>query len=208
MDEKRVTYSAAIVAGRTGTYITIAPKADSKGNYVEGDAAKPVRLFIPGLFQSSCDETFERDTKTAAMRDMADIQRYQYAKLLHDGTSVGYSKDSGFYKIISTKGKTIKIPIDENEMLASLNRQNIIDKSAEQLLNTIGSDGKPLNHNVNGVEVPYDIPALGKLLASAGVQELYEDQDVDKGTKLQEENNIYNNIMQILNNFYYNSNNN
>ena len=51
-------------------------------------------------------------------------------------------------------------------------------------------------------------PALGKLLASAGVQELYEDQDVDKGTKLQEENNIYNNIMQILNNFYYNSNNN
>ena len=93
-------------------------------------------------------------------------------------------------------------------MLASLNRQNIIDKSAEQLLNTIGSDGKPLNHNVNGVEVPYDIPALGKLLASAGVQELYEDQDVDKGTKLQEENNIYNNIMQILNNFYYNSNNN
>ena len=208
MDEKRVTYSAAIVAGRTGTYITIAPKADNKGNYVEGDAAKPVRLFVPGLFQSSCDETFERDTKTAAMRDMADIQRYQYAKLLHDGTSVGYSKDSGFYKIISTKGKTIKIPIDENEMLASLNRQNIIDKSAEQLLNTIGSDGKPLNHNVNGVEVPYDIPALGKLLASAGVQELYEDQDVDKGTKLQEENNIYNNIMQILNNFYYNSNNN
>ena len=93
-------------------------------------------------------------------------------------------------------------------MLASLNRQNIIDKSAEQLLNIIGSDGKPLNHNVNGVKVPYDIPALGKLLASAGVQELYEDQDVDKGTKLQEENNIYNNIMQILNNFYYNSNNN
>ena len=67
---------------------------------------------------------------------------------------------------------------------------------------------KPLNHNINGVEVPYDIPALGKLLASAGVQELYEDQYVDKGTKLQEENNIYNNIMQILNNFYYNSNNN
>lgn len=108
MDEKRVTYSAAIVAGRTGTYITITPKADNKGNYVEGDAAKPVRLFIPGLFQSSCDETFERDTKTAAMRDMADIQRYQYAKLLHDGTSVGYSKDSGFIKQYLQKEKLLK----------------------------------------------------------------------------------------------------
>lgn len=209
MDENRVTYSAAIVAGRTGTYITIAPKADSKGNYVEGDAAKPVRLFVPGLFQSSCDETFERDTKTAAMRDMADIQRYQYSKLLHDGTSVGYTKDSGFYKQISVNGQTVKVPIDESEMLASLNKQNIIDKSAEQLLSSIGEDGQPLTHEVNGVEVPYDISAMGKLLASAGTQELFDGQDIDKGTRLQEENNIYNNIMEILNNFYsnYNTNN-
>lgn len=209
MDEGRVTYSAAIVAGRTGTYITIAPKADNKGNYMEGDAAKPMRLFIPGLFQSSCDETFENDTKTAAMRDMADIQTYQYAKQLHDGTAVGYDERVGFYKQMVSNGKLNIVPVDEEEVLASLNRQNIIDKSADQLISNIGEDGKPLTHDVNGVETPYDLSAMGKLLASAGTQELFDGMSIDKGTRLQEENNIYNDIMNILNNFYanYNTNN-
>jgi len=209
MDEGRVTYSAAIVAGRTGTYITIAPKADNKGNYMEGDAAKPMRLFIPGLFQSSCDETFENDTKTTAMRDMADIQTYQYAKQLHDGTAVGYDERVGFYKQMVSNGKLNIVPVDEEEVLASLNRQNIIDKSADQLISSIGADGKPLTRNVNGVETPYDISAMGKLLASAGTQELFDGIAIDKGTQLQEENNIYNDIMNILNNFYanYNTNN-
>lgn len=51
----------------------------------------------------------------------------------------------------------------------------------------------------NGKQVPQDINALGDLLASAGVEELYPKDEYSESNRLSAKNDIYVQIMKILN---------
>lgn len=198
--DKRVTYSAAIHGGETGTYITISPDKDKDGNFSKGDTEQGMTLFIPGLFKSSCDEVFERDTKTLAVRDLADMKHWEYGKTLSSGEYVGYDKDYGTYiKMVDEYGKSIKVPKGEDYILHKLNEDHIVSQSAMQLSTMFNDDGSIKTINKNGKETPRDIQSMGDLLASAGVNELYPQGQYSEDDRLSAKNNIYIQIMNILN---------
>lgn len=207
MDEKRLTYSAAIHEGEVGTYITISPAVDKDKNQVSGEYGQPMRIFIPGLFKSSCDESFNSDTKQMSVRDNADMRRWNYGKFLKNGEYVGYDKEIGAYKLVDDgKGNQIKSPITTDNMLQLLNEENIIDKSVSTLLQNIDNEGNPLSYTKNGKTYTYDIEERAQTLANVATNELYPKGKYSDGERLQYANNLYNTIMEQLSKSFYKRN--
>jgi hypothetical protein len=194
MDNDRITYSAAIVGGETGTYITISPKADKDGEFDDGEANKGYRIFVPGLFKSSCDASFESRTELQSVRDYNDMKRWEYAKNLQDGDRVGYDKTIGPYKVVSDNtGNLLKLPIEEKEMLVKLNKDNIIKQSAQMILSNIGDDGKlKVNNGYTTIE------SMAAMLAQAAIMELNETVKYDDLDYAGEQNDIYRRIIEYV----------
>lgn len=204
MDDKRLTYSAAMHEGEVGTYITISPKVDSNGNPVIGYYGQGMRIFIPGLFKSSCDESFNADTKQMSVRENADMRRWNYGKFLKNGEYVGYDKEIGAYKIDTDEsGNQIKVPITTEEILQRLNEENIIDSSVSTLLSNIDEEGNPLQYTSNGTTYTYDIEERAQTLANVATNELYPKGKYTDGERLRHANDIYNTIMSELSKNFY-----
>lgn len=207
MDKKAVTYSAAMHGGQVGTYITINPMKEEDGSPVK-ELSHGYRIFVPGLFKSSCDESFESDTQTAAARDLADMKHWNYGKKLSDGNYIGYDSSVGTYKYVKDNaGNQIKLPISQEEALQELNKENIIQSSAEVLMSNLDAKGNPLQQNINGKLQSYNIETSAKTLAAVGVNELYPKGIYSDGQRLEEHNNIYNLIMELLNSVINKQNN-
>lgn len=199
MNKKAVTYSAAMHGGQVGTYITIDPVKEEDGSPVK-ELGHGYRIFVPGLFKSSCDEAFENDTQTAAARDLADMKHWNYGKHLSDGNYVGWDDNIGVYTYErDANGRQVKVQKSQEWALQQLNRENIIQKSAETLMANLDKDGNPLQQNVNGQLQPYDLENAAKTLAAVGVNELYPKGTYSDGQRLEAHNDIYNRIMEILN---------
>lgn len=204
MDDKRLTYSAAMHEGEVGTYITISPKVDSNGNPVIGYYGQGMRIFIPGLFKSSCDESFNADTKQMSVRENADMRRWNYGKFLKNGEYVGYDKEIGAYKIDTDEsGNKIKVPITTEDILQRLNEENIIDSSVSTLLSNIDEEGNPLQYTSNGTTYTYDIEERAQTLANVATNELYPKGKYNDGERLRHANDIYNTIMSELSKNFY-----
>lgn len=207
MNDNRLTYSAAMHEGEVGTYITITAATDKDKNQVSGEYGQPMRIFIPGLFKSSCDESFNSDTKQMAVRDNADMRRWNYGKSLKNGTYVGYDKNIGAYELIyDENGNKVKSPISTEKMLQLLNEENIIDESVSTLLDNIDAEGNPLQYTNNGKTHTYDIEERAQILANVATNEVYPKGKYSYGEMLQYSNNIYNTIMAQLNNRLYKRN--
>lgn len=199
MNKKAVTYSAAMHGGQVGTYITIDPVKEEDGSPVK-ELGHGYRIFVPGLFKSSCDESFENDTQTAAARDLADIKHWKYGKHLSDGNYVGWDDKIGVYTYEKdADGRQVEVQKSQEWALQQLNRENIIQKSAETLMANLDKDGNPLQQTVNGQLQPYDLETSAKTLAAVGVNELYPKGTYSDGQRLEAHNDIYNRIMEILN---------
>lgn len=207
MNDKRLTYSAAIHEGEVGTYITITGATDKDKNQVSGEYGQPMRIFVPGLFKSSCDESFNSDTKQMSVRDNADMRRWNYGKFLKNGEYVGYDKEMGAYKLATDEnGNEIKIPISTDNMLQLLNEENIINQSVSKLLQNIDNEGNPLSYIANGKTYTYDIEERAQTLANVATNELYPKGKYSDGERLQYANDIYNIIMKQLSKSFYKRN--
>lgn len=204
MNDNRLTYSAAMHEGEVGTYITISQKVDENANAVEGDYGKGMRIFIPGLFKSSCDESFNADTKQMSVRENADMRRWNYGKFLKNGEYVGYDKEIGAYKLDTDEsGNKIKVPITTEDILQRLNEENIIDSSVSTLLSNIDEEGNPLQYTSNGKTYTYDIKERAQTLANVATNELYPKDKYSDGERLRHANDIYNTIMSELSKNFY-----
>lgn len=211
MDDKRLTYSAAMHGGEIGTYITISPEKDKDGNYSSGNAEQGYRIFVPGLFKSSEDESFANDTKTKAARDYADMQHWNFGKRLQDGTYIGHSAEDGDYMLVNAdNGEQVRVPISEENMLQLLNQNHIINNSVAALISALDEKGNPIMvQNKDGESVPFDIDSSADKLATAAVNELYPEARYTKGDRLYFQNSIYKRILEILEETYnYNNSNN
>lgn len=203
MDDKRLTYSAAMHNGEVGTYITITPATDKDKNIVKGDYGQGLRVFVPNLFKSSCDQTFNADTKQMAVRDNADMKRWNYGKFLKDGNYVGYDKNIGAYVLTKDEyGENIKTSIGEDKMLQLLNRENIINTSVSTLIKNMDDEGNPLTYEKNGKTYTYDIKDMAKKFSSVGTNELYPKESYSGGERLMQQNDMYNTIMYLLEKLY------
>lgn len=200
IDQNRVAYAAAMVGGELGTYITISPKVDSHNNIEKGEYAKSRRMFIPGLFKNTCDESFKQNTKQRAVVDNQQLKRFNYGTRLADGSFVGYDKRYGAYKkVIDDQGNEIKVSIDEQEMLQSLNKHHILNQAyraaAEYVLYESVPDVKVVNNKKISVTVEDKILNVVK----HGVNELYPKDRYTNGKRLIAVQELYNNIINRLN---------
>lgn len=197
LHDKRVSYAAAMKGGEVGTYITIAAGTDSNGNLSSGNAEQFTRIFVPGLFKSSCDEVINSDTKTMAARDYADMKRFQYGKRLHDGTYVGYNDAEGHYSITKDEnGNEIKQPISKDEMLQNLNRDHIIDMSVDRII-----------FQLDNVDNEINIEDLCKLAANAGTNDLYPEGVYTRNERIYQQQLLYNDIYELIMGLYGNNDN-
>lgn len=198
LNDKRVTFAAAIRGGETGTYITIAADKDKDGDLSSGEAEQFTRIFIPGLFKSTCDASFENDTQTQAARNNADMKRLKYGKRLHNGTYVGYDENRVPYtKVTDEEGNEVRVPISESDMLRELNRENIIDNSVNAIL---------LNAQYGDKNTSISDQAM--LAANAGVNELYPKDQFSHTERAYQRDELYKYIMNILNLYTKNKTNN
>lgn len=207
IQENRLSYAAAMHEGETGTYITIRPKTDEKSNIASGEYAKPIRIFIPGLFKSSCDESFNSDTKQMAVKDNADMRRWNYGKFLKNGEYVGYDKNIGAYKLEKDeKGNKVKTAISTEEILQKLNEENAINATVSRLTSYLDNKGNPITYTENGKVKTYDIEQLAKLAANVTTNESYPKGKYSDADRLLYANNIYNTILKELSNRFYKQN--
>lgn len=188
--DKRVTYSAAMVGGEMGTYITITPDIDEKtGRPKEGSSAKYRRIFIPHLFESSCEEALNADTRSMAVRDLTDISRYNYIKTLSDGNTLRYSTDGIIILNDRTQfqeGGTKGIRgISKDEALLLLDRDNAIDQSVDAILAQLGD-----SYNKK------DADTLAQYAAEAIVNNLYK--NINRGDRELEISRVYTSILKGL----------
>lgn len=197
LHDKRVSYAAAMKGGEVGTYITIAAGKNDKGDLSDGDTEQFTRIFVPGLFKSSCDEIINSDTKTMAARDNADMKRFQYGKRLHDGKYVGYNDAEGHYSITTDEdGNEIRQSISEAEMLQNLNRDHIIDMSVDQIIFQLDNTDNEIN-----------IEDLCKLAANAGTNDLYPEGAYTRKERIYQQQLLYNDIYELIMSLYGNNNN-
>lgn len=153
MHDNRVTYSLCVSDGELGTLITIAPKAQSGDNKTDWSKKKgevQKQIWIKGLFEGTAERAFESDTKTKAIRDNADMKKFNYELSLVNGKTVGYKPELGAYsKITDKNGNTTYTSISEEEMIHNLNENNIIEEGALAALNSLINDSN--NYNTSNI---------------------------------------------------------
>lgn len=196
LHDNRVTYAAAIRGGEVGTYITIAADKDEKGNLSSGNAEQFIRIFVPDLFESSCNEVINSDTKIMAAQDNANMKRLQYGKRLHNGVYVGYDDEFKHYSItVDANGNETKQSISEDEMLQHLNREHIIDMSVNKIIFQLDNDDNEIT-----------IEDFCKLAANAGTNDLYPAGAYTENERIHQQQLLYNDIYDIIARLYGNNN--
>lgn len=188
--DKRVTYSAAMVGGEIGTYITITPDIDENtGRPKEGSSAKYRRIFVPHLFESSCEEALNADTRSMAVRDLSNIGRYNYTKTLSDGSSLEYDENGNLTLytpyVTSKEDNSRQRIISKDEALLLLDRDNAIDQSVDAILAKLGD-----SYNKK------DADTLAQYAAEAIVNNLYK--NINRGDRELEISRVYTNILKGL----------
>lgn len=197
--EGRVTYNAAMHGGEMGTLITVAAKPDD-GKYHDTQFDKGYRLFIPGLFKSSVQSTFQSDTKMMTKRDVADMEHWNYAINLHDGTSVGFSDGIPYRYEMDESGEVVKRGITREELITQVNRNNIINSSVNTILNNMDDDGNLLSYtDKDGNTVRPDLLSKVEQLANVATNELYPQGEYNMAQRERNANDIYRTILKLIN---------
>lgn len=153
MHDNRLTYSLCVSDGELGTLITITPKVqsgDDKTDWSKKKGEIQKQIWVKGLFEGTAERAFESDTKTKAVRDNADMKKFNYELSLVNGKTVGYKPGTGPYSKITDKhGNTVYTMISEEEMIHNLNENNEIEEKALEALNLLNHD--PNNYNTSNI---------------------------------------------------------
>lgn len=185
---KTLSYSAAMRDGVHGAYIRIAPQVDEKtGELKEGTFNKERIVWVPGLFKSSCDESFNANTKTKAVTDAADMRRWGYDKELSDGSIISNVTNHG--GIVKEGDSIYQVSYEEIQNL--LNKEHMLDDIAMQFVNMY--DDK---NNFRGPDTEQNVL---KLFIDEAMKELYNKQPSWKVALLREkfQSLLYNKISSI-----------
>lgn len=206
MDDGRLEYGTAIRDGKLGTMLVIKPKNDSKLDIFSNTVGEVHKaIFVEGLFEESASEVFNRDTKTIAAQQNADMKKYNYEQELSNGATVGYDKElKSYLKVVDNKGNVNKVPIPEDNMLKLLDESAIIDRTVDEILANMDENGNLYPQKIKGKMVQPDIDALLYQAASAGTEELFPKGSTTDVSRAAYQNQLYLKMKQILNGYLKN----
>lgn len=208
LNNKNVTYQAAMSGNMFGTLITIPAIPDNKskelpeqGNLKNLNTNAQYRVFIPGLFDDDAEKSFDRDTQTRAIKQHYLLKINDGTQYLSDGSSItNITEDGGILKDIKT-GKDI--PLTTSEILKYLDREYLL----EDAISHYGREYNEIKDRKLGVigEGPNTI-ILGntKTIDDLGTEIAYQCKEMCKELVPDEKSNEYVNevfkmYMNILN---------
>lgn len=165
ISEKRATWSAGIVNGTFGTFITITPK-QVKNEFVTDEKNPNIgaNIFIPNLYTESIQSAFNSSTDGKAVAEINNMQRYGYEKTLSNGSTISKVGNNGAVYYNSDDGST--------QTISRADAQRIIHEDI--MLNDITNGIKTKLYDINGnIRRGYDYRIDAKRTALTAINELY-----------------------------------
>lgn len=203
MKEGRVAKSLCVKDGEIGTLLTITPQTDKNGEWSEGKGDVQKQIFIQGLFEGTAEQAFEADTKSKAVRQNADMKRWNYEQKLSNGVTVGYSSGSPYIKAPDSNGNMAISAITEEDMVRNLNESVILENSVLEVLSNLDENGELPYQTINGRRIRPTVESMLNAYSIAATNEMYPKGSTTERERIQYQNNMYN-AMKSLYDRYYN----
>lgn len=208
MHDGRLSYNLGMREGVIGTYLSITPKTDTKSDNwstKKGEVRKTI--FIPNLFVGDAEGAFEADTQTQAVREDADMKKYNYSQKLANGKFVGYEGGIPYIETIDSDGNKIKVNTSEEDVLRMLNESIDVQNSVSEVLARLESDETVSYIGADGKSIKVSPENMLYSYATSTVNEVYPTNKATHEERLRHQSEIYR-LMLSLYNYYYNLQNN
>lgn len=178
-DPNDVNLTTLVSNGIIGTKISIARKADKKGE--TGSGKRGLQIWVPELFMEEAQKRLNEDPKNRAVLEVNTILDTNSTYTLRNGTRISADSDDQFYiesgriDVNGKAGYMNTIPISKEEAALQISKDIMIDNAINAQMNSqIAPSGKIIN-----IE---DYEAEAKLHAAEIAQELYPGVDTLKKT--------------------------
>lgn len=146
----KISYAAYNDGNLFGTLITLSSKApNTPTKEPNGKDTPSIQIFVPGLFKDQAEESFNRDSKTRAAREVNNMETYQYGVNIPNigkVSSVRNSNGDSIFTLTHDDGKVETIDKSDaiNYMNYLLIQEDGIDQANQLFYNEDGNIRKEI----------------------------------------------------------------
>lgn len=154
----KISYAAYNDGNLFGTLITLSSKAPNTPTKEPNEKDTPsIQIFVPGLFKDQAEESFNRDSKTRAAREVNNMETYQYGVNIPNIGKVGSVRNSNGDSVFTLTHDDGKVEtIDKSDAINYMNylliQEDGIDQANQLFYNEDGNIRKEIldsNGNIN-----------------------------------------------------------
>lgn len=154
----KISYAAYNDGNLFGTLITLSSKNPDTPTKEPNEKDTPsIQIFVPGLFKDQAEESFNRDSKTRAAREVNNMETYQYGVNIPNIGKVGSVRNSNGDSIFTLTHDDGKVEtIDKSDAINYMNylliQEDGIDQANQLFYNEDGNIRKEIldsNGNIN-----------------------------------------------------------
>lgn len=141
----KISYAAYNDGNLFGTLITISSKnPDTPTKEPDGKNTPSLQIFVPGLFKDQAEESFNRDSKTRAAREVNNMETYQYGVNIPNVGKIGSARNSNGDSVFTLTHDDGKVEtIDKNDAINYMNylliQEDGIDQANQLFYNEDGN---------------------------------------------------------------------
>lgn len=146
----KISYAAYNDGNLFGTLITLSSKAPNTPTKEPNEKDTPsIQIFVPGLFKDQAEESFNRDSKTRAAREVNNMETYQYGVNIPNIGKVGSVRNSNGDSVFTLTHDDGKIEtIDKSDAINYMNylliQEDGIDQANQLFYNEDGNIRKEI----------------------------------------------------------------
>ena len=159
----KISYAAYNDGNLFGTLITLSSKApNTPTKEPNGKDTPSIQIFIPGLFKDQAEESFNRDSKTRAAREVNNMETYQYGVNIPNigkVSSVRNSNGDSIFTLTHDDGKVETIDKSDaiNYMNYLLIQEDGIDQANQLFYNEDGNIRKEILDSKGNINSKFQV---------------------------------------------------
>lgn len=146
----KISYASYNDGNLFGTLITLSSKnPDKPTKEPDGKDTPSIQIFVPGLFKDQAEESFNRDSKTRAAREVNNMETYQYGVNIPNVGKVSSARNSNGYSVFTLTYDDGRVEtIDKNDAINYMNylliQEDGIDQANQLFYNEDGNIRKEI----------------------------------------------------------------